>query len=212
MHAEAEPVGHVPAGADAGIPAVAAVAAPAFQAKLLADPVVVAGVVVRGAEVPAAQADVPGRGDVRAGVGAELPATQRVGVLALVDVVVAERVLDHQVAEVGVTAFHADGPRRGHLPAVAANQAVAGLAALAAFEEVEVAGPETVGGAAVGAADVAGDEPVAIAALQVGPVAVATGGLGDRGGRERESRERGGNQEKPVHGGAPLLLFSGPRH
>src|SRR5690606_32811091 len=115
MHADTEIVGGIPAGADAGIPAVAAVTPATFQAEVLARAVVVVGVVVAGAEETAARADIPGRGDVQARVAAGNPAAQGVFVLALVDVVIVERVLDHQVAQIGIAALDADAEVARHL-------------------------------------------------------------------------------------------------
>src|SRR5690606_36507699 len=206
VDADAEAVGDVPAGAHPGIPAVAAVAAPALQPQLLADPVVIARVVVGGAEVAAAQADIPRRGQVGTGVCAHMPATQCVLVLALVDAVVTEDVAHLQVAQVGIAAFDTQAPHRRDLPAVAAGQSVSGPAAVTAFEDVEIAGAKARGGAASGAPHISGDEPVAIARLQVGAVVVAATGLGGGNGGKRHGRKRGGN-EQLVHRNAPYFLL-----
>src|SRR5690606_37254247 len=114
MDADAEAVGGVPAGADPGIPAVAAPTA--LQAQLLAQAVVVVQVIVGGPEVAAAHADVPGRPHVHARIGAHVPAAQGVRALALVDRIVIEHVAHADVAQVGVAAFDAQAPGRTQLP------------------------------------------------------------------------------------------------
>src|SRR5690606_34726501 len=160
------------AGADAGIPAVAAGIASTAHTQLLADGVVVVGGVVGRAEVAAAHAHVPGRVDVHARIGARDPAAQRVARLGLVHFTVVEEVAHAEVAEVDVAEFGAHAPTIADLPAIPARSAVAGLAALVAFEEIEVAGAETAGRAAIGAADVTGHEPRTIANGQAGAIGI----------------------------------------
>src|SRR5690242_15570889 len=127
-HTDAEVLVDVPAGADAGVPAAAPGAVAVGEAEVLADGVVVAVVVVVGPEPAGVRTHIPLRRQVDAAVGAEQPATQRVGGRALVDRVGVEHVAYAEVAEVRVAGLDAEAQVLAGLPAIAAEQAVAGAA------------------------------------------------------------------------------------
>src|SRR5690606_28034882 len=143
--------------------------------------------------------------DGHARIRARGPAAQRVGRLGRVHFTLVEEVASAGVAEVDVAEGGAHAPAIADLPAITTRRAVAGLSAFVSFEEIEVAGAETAGGAAIGAADIAGHEPRTIADRQARAIAVANGVLGKRERREHRRNQRGRNC-KLLHG--DLLLSS----
>src|SRR5690606_11557266 len=106
----AEVLGGIPAGADAGIPAVAPAIPSTAHAQFLAHGVVVVGGVVGGTEVAATHAHVPGRGDVHACIRACGPAAQCVAHLGLVDRIIVEHIAHAEVAQIDVAQLGTNAP------------------------------------------------------------------------------------------------------